>query len=155
MCVCVCVCVCLCVCVCVFVCVHLIATLVWPGEVVVQYQGPMSYWCTLSGLSQHFTRAVSRYTGAATFGLGCLGIAILYRIVSRFLARLVFWIFFFTEISPIWPEGSPIPLFKAIVYSKSVVRKLLSMCCVCYCYKRSVTWCNLCCRLGSKYQLTS
>ena len=38
---------------------------------------------------------------------GWLSLAVLYRVISRFLAQL-----FFTEVSPIQPDEPSIPLFK-------------------------------------------
>ena len=50
------------------------------------------------------SRAVSQCTGTAMFCYSWLSTAVLYRDISRFLARL-----FFTEIRPAQPEDSPIP----------------------------------------------
>ena len=57
------------------------------------------------------------------FWLGCLSLAVLYRVVTRFPARLLYR----SSLSLIQLEDLPIPLFKAIVYSKSRVRNLVNI----------------------------
>ena len=59
--------------------------------------------------------------GSAMFCLSWLSLALLYWVISRYLARLLF-----TEVSRIQPDDSPTLLFKAIVYSRSWVRKLVN-----------------------------
>ena len=68
-----------------------------------------------------FSRAGSPCKCAAMFCLGWMSLAVLHWVASRVLARL-FW----TEVSPIQPEDSSIPLFKATVSSRSWVRKLVN-----------------------------
>ena len=57
-------------------------------------------------------------TGAAMFFLGWLGFALLVWVHSTLPRRIIL-----TEVSRIQSEDSPIPLFKAIVYSMSWPRK--------------------------------
>ena len=65
-----------------------------------------------------FSRAVSQYMGTAMICLAWLNSVVLYWVVSPFLARPVEWKCYSAE-----QEDSLRPLFKAIVYSRSWVRK--------------------------------
>ena len=71
-----------------------------------------------------FSRAVSRYMGAAMTRLAWMSSAVLYWVVARFLARPVKRKRYSTE-----PEDSVRPLFKAIVYSRSSVRENVNTTC--------------------------
>ena len=73
-------------------------------------------WSRLE-LFKTFSRAVSRCMGAAMTCLAWMSSAVLYWVVSRFLARPVEW-----KCCSLEPVDSLRPLFKAIVYSRSWVR---------------------------------
>ena len=85
-------------------------------------------WSRLE-LFKTFSRAVSRCMGAAMICLAWMSSAVLYSVVSRFLARPVE-----RKCYSVEPEDSLRPLFKAIVYSRSWVRNSVnSFACFAHC----------------------
>ena len=70
-----------------------------------------------------FLRAVSPSMSAAMFFLGTSSLAALYWDASPFLALL-----FFTEVSPILPEDSRIPVFRATVFVFKVMGQETCQC---------------------------
>ena len=100
----------------------------WGQQREVQWAGRLLCWTSVMQFIT-FSCAVSRYTGAAMICLAWMSSAVLHWVASRFLARLVERKCYSAE-----EEDSLRPLFEAIVYSRSWVRKsvnwVMDMCCL-------------------------
>ena len=92
--------------------------LCWMQKTFSGFRYGFSLFCLMYHYSHFFSCAVSRYMGAAIVCLAWLSSTLLYWVVSCFLVRLVEQKCYSAEL-----EDSLRPLFKAIVYSKSWVRK--------------------------------